>query len=130
MSSMYPLLWRFLPALDDDVNVVNVRDLDSVVGRREADAVKQFLDSDKVIITLYRNKCHFGQWFWLIWQSGHFQYQRFPVRIQSSATFYRVHIFCQPLKRRKKEKRPGMAKVIKQIPGSMDLQCKECLITS
>ena len=47
---MYPLLWRFLPVIDDDVDVVNVRDLDSVVSGREAAAVNEFLDSDKVEI--------------------------------------------------------------------------------
>ena len=47
---MYPLLWRFLPVIDDDVEVVNARDLDSVVSGREAAAVNEFLDSDKVEI--------------------------------------------------------------------------------
>ena len=34
-----------------------------------------------------------GQWLWLSWQSGNFQYQRSTVRIQSLANLYKKHLF-------------------------------------
>jgi len=37
-----------------------------------------------------------GQWLWLSWQSGCFQYQTSAVRIQTPANFYRTFIiYCQ-----------------------------------
>ena len=47
-SVIYPLIWRFLPVLDPMVDIVLVRDLDSRISTREVDAVKQFLNSEKV----------------------------------------------------------------------------------
>jgi hypothetical protein len=46
---MYPLMWRFLPVLDDHVDLVFIRDLDSTVSAREKAAVQEFLKSDKVL---------------------------------------------------------------------------------
>ena len=40
-----------------------------------------------------------GQWLWLGWQSGRFEYQRSSVWIQSFAKFYNEHINCWLLKR-------------------------------
>ena len=43
-----------------------------------------------------------GQWFWLSWHSGSFQYQRPAVRIQTPAIFYLfTTVNCTVLKRRK-----------------------------
>ena len=44
-----------------------------------------------------------GQWLWLSWLSGHFQYQRSAVWTQSSAKFYNVHVNCWKDKKTKKE---------------------------
>ena len=51
------------------------------------------------------NQTYIGQWLWLSWQSGRFQYQKFAVRIQSSPKMYIFieHLFTVNcvLKRRK-----------------------------
>ena len=52
-----------------------------------------------------------GQWLWLSWQRGHFQHQRFMVRIHPSSNFYIEHLFtinCNE-KTKIKIKRPGIA---------------------
>lgn len=41
------MFWRFLPCSDDDVEVMLSRDADSRLNNREADAVKEWLESDK-----------------------------------------------------------------------------------
>ena len=41
--------WRFLTTLDTQVDIAFLRDLDSSISQREMDAVKQFLESSKVI---------------------------------------------------------------------------------
>jgi len=41
------LFWRFYPAWDPEVDVFLVRDTDSLIGPREAAAVKQWMESDK-----------------------------------------------------------------------------------
>lgn len=48
LSLLYPLLWRFLPILDANVDTLLVRDLDSHISMREVAAVKQFMNSRKV----------------------------------------------------------------------------------
>ena len=45
-SSLFPMLWRFLPSLDPQVSVMLSRDLDSRVTEREAAAVTEWLESD------------------------------------------------------------------------------------
>ncbi len=45
MSSIYPLIWRFLPVLDPQVDVYLSRDLDSNITQRESEAVQEFLRS-------------------------------------------------------------------------------------
>ena len=49
---IYPLNWRFLPLLDPQVDILLVRDLDSDITEREVEAVKEFLNSDKVFSVL------------------------------------------------------------------------------
>ena len=44
---IYPLIWRFLPILDPNVDILLSRDLDSTITSREVEAVKQFLNSSK-----------------------------------------------------------------------------------
>ena len=51
ISHIYPLIWRFLPGIDFQVDTLFVRDLDSEITKREAEAVEQFLDSSKVFIS-------------------------------------------------------------------------------
>ena len=51
-----------------------------------------------------------GQWLWLSWQSGCFQYQRSAVQIQSSAKFIEQLYTVNCIEKTKiKIKRPGMA---------------------
>lgn len=40
-----PRLWRFLPLLDNDVEILITRDLDSRITKRETSAVAQWLSS-------------------------------------------------------------------------------------
>ena len=47
INRVYPLIWRFFPILDQDVDVLLVRDLDSHISMREVSAVKEFLNSTK-----------------------------------------------------------------------------------
>ena len=49
-------------------------------------------------------KTFIGLWLWLNWQSGHFQYQRSMVQIQSSANLL-MNLYTVE----NEEKRPGMA---------------------
>ena len=44
-TKLYPLIWRFLPAIDPQVDIFFSRDLDSRISQREAAAVSQFLES-------------------------------------------------------------------------------------
>ena len=56
------------------------------------------------------------QKMWFSWQSGHFQYQRTTVQIQSSAKNYIDHVFtvtCSE-KTKLKKKRPEMAHFFKK----------------
>ena len=41
------LFWRFLPLLDNDVNILLSRDCDSRISQREVDAVNEWISSDK-----------------------------------------------------------------------------------
>lgn len=50
---MYPLIWRFLPSLDPQVDLFFVRDLDSQISQREVDAVNEFMISGRVYITFH-----------------------------------------------------------------------------
>ena len=50
VQSLYPLLWRFLPVLDANVDVLLSRDLDSIITHREVAAVQEFLNSTYVIV--------------------------------------------------------------------------------
>ncbi len=42
----FPMVWRFFPALDPQVDILLSRDLDSTIGEREAAAVQEFLSSN------------------------------------------------------------------------------------
>jgi len=44
-TRLYPLLWRFLPAVDPQVDLFHSRDLDSRLSAREVAAVQEFLAS-------------------------------------------------------------------------------------
>ena len=44
---MYAKVWRFLPALDSQVEILHVRDLDSNINHREMSAVQEFMNSNK-----------------------------------------------------------------------------------
>jgi len=46
ISNVFPLNWRFLPSIDDQVDLLLVRDLDSDLSKREYAAVSEFIQSD------------------------------------------------------------------------------------
>jgi len=58
ISGLYPLIWRFLPALDPQVSVLMSRDLDSRLSEREVAAVQQFIASDSKIHVMRDNPNH------------------------------------------------------------------------
>ena len=47
ISHVYPLNWRFLPVVDEQVDILLVRDLDSDISPREVNAVNEFIQSEK-----------------------------------------------------------------------------------
>ena len=49
ISKVFPLNWRFLPALDKQVDIILVRDLDSNITPREVSAYEDFIQSEKHI---------------------------------------------------------------------------------
>ena len=57
VSKATNMLWRFRPAFESD-SVVLVRDSDSLINKREADATKEFLDSDYDLHIMRDNACH------------------------------------------------------------------------
>ncbi len=57
-SILYPLLWRFLPAIDIQVDAFLSRDLDSRINEREAAAVQEFLDSDMAFHVMRDHPAH------------------------------------------------------------------------
>ena len=55
---LYPLIWRFLPVIDLQVDFYLSRDLDSRVSQREVSAVTEFLKSDKDIHVMRDHPAH------------------------------------------------------------------------
>lgn len=74
------MFWRFLPCSNKDVQVVLSRDVDSRLGRREVEAVNQWLDSDKQFHIMRDHPWHTtvilgGMWGCknpLLWEMEHF----------------------------------------------------------
>ena len=57
-SARNGMLWRLLPILDPLVDVVLVRDLDSRLSRREAEAVEEWLASSKAVHVMRDHPSH------------------------------------------------------------------------
>jgi len=55
---LYPLLWRFLPVIDVNVDFYLSRDLDSRISDREVAAVNEFLESDRDIHVMRDHPAH------------------------------------------------------------------------
>ena len=55
---MFPMIWRFFPTLDPQVDVFVSRDLDSVVTPREVKAVEEWLQSGKTLHALRDHPRH------------------------------------------------------------------------
>ena len=49
ISHIFPLMWRFLPGMDPQVDSLFVRDLDSDISKREQEALQEFSRSSKVL---------------------------------------------------------------------------------
>ena len=49
ISHIFPLIWRFLPGMDHQVDSLFVRDLDSDISKREQEVVQEFSRSSKVL---------------------------------------------------------------------------------
>ena len=57
-TELFPMIWRFFPTLDPQVDIVHVRDLDSIFSSREHAAVREFLASDKPMHCMRDNINH------------------------------------------------------------------------
>jgi len=55
---LFPMLWRFFPTLDPQVDLFVSRDLDSLPTRREAAAVEEWLQSEKWLHAMRDNPYH------------------------------------------------------------------------
>ena len=55
---MFPMLWRFFPTLDSQVDIFMSRDLDSIIKLREVEAVKEWLQSDKSLHVMRDHTYH------------------------------------------------------------------------
>ena len=58
VSKVFPMIWRFLPLLDPQVTHFLSRDLDSHLIPREADAVNEWLSSDKAFHVMRDHPSH------------------------------------------------------------------------
>lgn len=58
-TDMYGMFWRFLPLIEDESNIVMVRDSDSRITIREARAVNEWLESDKIFHVFRDHDSHF-----------------------------------------------------------------------
>ena len=61
-------------------------------------------------LSLYKLKN--GQWLWLSWYNGYFQFQRSAVRIQSSAKIYIKHFIVNCIEKTKIKKKADLKKYI------------------
>jgi hypothetical protein len=52
-SKIPPMYWRFFAAADPSIDYVISRDCDSLVNAREAAAVKEWIDSEKILHTMH-----------------------------------------------------------------------------
>lgn len=57
-SGLFPMLWRFFPTLDPQVDFLHVRDLDGRLSSRESAAVKDFEKSGKPLHCMRDHKAH------------------------------------------------------------------------
>eukprot|EP00090_Calanus_glacialis_P018459 TRINITY_DN28652_c0_g1_i1.p1 TRINITY_DN28652_c0_g1~~TRINITY_DN28652_c0_g1_i1.p1 ORF type:complete len:263 (+),score=43.27 TRINITY_DN28652_c0_g1_i1:109-789(+) len=55
---LFPMLWRFFPTLDPQVDILLSRDLDSLIEKREVSAVTEWLKSGKLIHSMRDHPQH------------------------------------------------------------------------
>ena len=58
LSKMFPMIWRFLPTLDPQVDLVLSRDLDSLISDREVAAVQEWLESGRPMHAMRDHPLH------------------------------------------------------------------------
>ena len=64
---MFPMIWRFFPTLDSQVDVFMSRDLDSVVKLREVEAVEEWLESGKTLHVMRDHPQHTAHMLGGLW---------------------------------------------------------------
>lgn len=57
-SSIFPMVWRFLPTLDPQVDLYLCRDLDSRISKREVAAVQEWLATDAAVHAMRDHPAH------------------------------------------------------------------------
>ena len=57
-KNVFPMLWRFFPTLDPNVDLIMSRDLDSRFTAREAAAVREWLASNKTLHAMRDHPYH------------------------------------------------------------------------
>ena len=58
VNKVHAQIWRFLPTLDPQVEILLSRDLDSRLSRREVAAVEEWLDSEAKVHVMRDAPCH------------------------------------------------------------------------
>ena len=57
-AHMFPMIWRFFPTLDSQVDAFMSRDLDSIIKMREVEAVAEWLESGKTLHVMRDHPAH------------------------------------------------------------------------
>lgn len=58
LGKIFPMTWRFLPLMDDLVDIIISRDSDSPILQREVDAVQEWLESNSTFHAMRDNPYH------------------------------------------------------------------------
>ncbi|CAB4067181.1 unnamed protein product [Lepeophtheirus salmonis] len=70
VSSMLGMVWRFLPTLDPQVDLMGSRDLDSLFSEREVAAVHEWMHSDKILHAMRDHPQHGTEILGGLWETN------------------------------------------------------------
>ena len=58
ISEVFPMMWRFMPMLDLQVDIMMSRDLDSIINKRESAAVAEWIQSSHSLHVIRDHPLH------------------------------------------------------------------------
>lgn len=67
VTELFPMNWRFLPTVDVQVSQFMSRDLDSLIGKREVAAVKEWLQTRKTLHIMRDHPLHLAEIMGGLW---------------------------------------------------------------